>query len=71
MNTVLAVLAALGGGVVFIGAVVAVIRAIFKQISATNANTAATQELSKQLGSVNGRLDNHETRISHLEGSRM
>lgn len=71
MSNALAILAALGGIVVFLGAVVAVIRAIFKQIGATNANTAAVRELSLQMGSVNGRLDNHETRISHLEGSRM
>jgi hypothetical protein len=69
MNAVLAVLGALGGAAVFVTAVVAVIRAIFKQISATEANTVALQQMSGQMGNANGRLDNHETRISRLEGT--
>jgi hypothetical protein len=60
----LAVLGALGGGVVFMGAVVTVAAGIFRQVAAVKANTAALDRLSTT-------LENHETRISRLEGERL
>lgn len=58
---VLGILGALGGLVVFVGAVVTVARGIFRQIAATEANTAA-------LGELTGTLKDHETRIARIEG---
>jgi hypothetical protein len=61
MNETLAILGAAGGAVVFVGAIVTVARGIFRQVASTDANTAALDRL-------NGTLENHETRISRLEG---
>lgn len=69
MNSLATGLGALGGLVVFAGALVAVARGIFKQINATEANTEALLEFSKKLDSINGMVGNHESRISRLEGA--
>jgi hypothetical protein len=61
VNTGLAVLGALGGGAVFIGAIITVAKGIFRQAAATEANTKALKDLTKM-------LNDHETRISRLEG---
>jgi hypothetical protein len=63
MTTGLAVLGALGGGVVFAGAAVTVVRGIFRHIAAVEANTAALTRLTAA-------LSDHETRISRLEGGQ-
>lgn len=63
MSLALEIFGALGGTVVFGGAVLTVVRGIFRLVSATEANTAALNRLTE-------RYDNHETRISRLEGSR-
>jgi hypothetical protein len=68
MGSVLADLGALGGAVVFAGALITVARGIFRQINATEANTAALGKLSHQLDDLDGKLGDHETRISRLEG---
>lgn len=60
-NDVLAILGALGGGVVFVGAVVTVVKAIFNQTAATQANTKALEKVTEV-------IDKHETRLSRLEG---
>lgn len=59
----LTILGALGGGVVFVGAVWTVLRASFRQINAIEDNTKAVNRLTDELG-------DHETRISRLEGAR-
>lgn len=61
MGSALAILGAVGGAGVFLGAVVTVARGIFRQVDATDRNTAALDRLSKA-------LDDHETRIARLEG---
>jgi hypothetical protein len=66
MNAVL-ILSALGGGVSFLGAIVIIARAIFKQVSATEENTTATKELSDKMSRVMSQLNGHETRIRILE----
>jgi hypothetical protein len=68
MSTSLAILGGLGGLVVFVGAVFTVIRGIFRQVGATEANTKALTELSGQIKGTDHRLGDHETRISRLEG---
>lgn len=62
-TTVLAAFGALGGLAVFITAVVALARGIFRQVSATEDNTRAVNRLTSK-------LDDHETRISRLEGRK-
>lgn len=66
----LAILGALGGIAAFVGGVVAVLRGIFRQISATESNTDAVNRLTEQLGDLSGTVDNHGERISRLEGGR-
>jgi hypothetical protein len=66
VNAVL-ILAALGGGVSFLSAIVIIARAIFKQVNATEDNTEATKALSKQMETVVHQMNGHETRISMLE----
>lgn len=60
---ILASLGALGGLAVFVGSVAALARGIFRQVAATEANTEAVNRLARK-------LDDHETRIARLEGSR-
>lgn len=62
-DTILAVFGALGGLVVFLGAIAGLARGIFKLIGATEANTRAVSKLTTK-------LDDHETRLSRLEGVR-
>jgi hypothetical protein len=66
MNAVL-VLAALGGGVSFLSAIVIIARAIFKQVNATEDNTEATKALSERMNKFVDQLNSHETRIKILE----
>jgi hypothetical protein len=70
MNNVATVLGALGGVVVFIAGLLTVIRGIFKQVNATEANTRALREVTEQMKSVNSVVGTHESRISRLEGAR-
>lgn len=77
MSVVLTILGALGGVVVFGGAVWTVIRAIFKQVGATEDNTKALHDLQRTVESLNGRLNDqdgrlhdHGERIARLEGAR-
>jgi hypothetical protein len=64
VTSILIDLSALGGAGVFVGAMVTVMRGIFRQVTATEENTAALTKLTST-------LQDHETRISRLEGSRM
>lgn len=68
MNTFLAVTGALGGGVVFLAAILTVIRGIFRQVHATERNTEALGSLSNALEGIEKRVDSHSERISKLEG---
>jgi hypothetical protein len=68
MNSVAAGLGALGGVVVFISGLAAVIRGIFKMVGATEKNTTAVLELTRKIDSLDGMITNHEHRITVLEG---
>jgi hypothetical protein len=70
MNSVATVLGALGGGAVFVAALVATVRGIFKQVNATESNTKALTEVRDEMRSLNSVVGTHESRISRLEGSR-
>jgi len=68
MSAAAAFLGALGGGVVFVGAIVAVARGIFRQVNATEANTRALTELTSRIEGIGGRMADLETRLARLEG---
>lgn len=70
MNTVLAIFGAVGGLGVFGGAAWAIIRAIFRQIGATEANTDALNRLSGKVDSLDGTVDDLRIRVARLEGGR-
>lgn len=70
MNTLLAVSGALGGFIAFALAIVAIVRAIARQVSATKDNTKALDNLSQKLNQLDGTVDQHGQRIARLEGSR-
>ena len=67
-TSLLAIVGGLGGGVTFIGALFILMRGIFGQIHATQDNTRALDELRAELKAADGRADDHERRISRLEG---
>lgn len=69
MSSAVTALSALGGIVAFLGGLYAVVRGISKQINATEANTTALGRVEEQLKASNGRVDDHEKRISWLEGA--
>jgi hypothetical protein len=70
LNTTLAVIGALGGLTAFGAAVWAVVRSIAKQVGATKDNTEAVKELTRKLDALDGKVDEHSTRIARLEGWR-
>lgn len=71
MNTFLAVAGALGGVAVFVAAVIAIIRAVTGQVSATKENTKALKALSGQIDRLDTTVDQHGERIARLEGRRL
>ena len=64
----LSVVAALGGLVVFIGAIWAVVRGIFRQVGATEDNTSAVNSLTDAVGRLQATVNNQGERIARLEG---
>lgn len=56
-----------GGVVAVLGAIVMVGRGVFRQVGATEDNTAALKELTAEMQKVQGTLAGHETRIAVLE----
>jgi hypothetical protein len=58
---------ALGGVIVFFGALYAVIKSAFAQVTATKDNTKALEKLTSTVNGQDGRLDNHEIRLTRLE----
>lgn len=76
MNTVLTISGALGGFVAFALAVVTIVRAIGRQVSAvksnevaTKANTQALDSLSSKIDHIDGTVNQQGERIARLEGS--
>lgn len=66
MNVLLAIGGA-GGILAFATAVVVIGRGIFRQVNATDDNTAAIRELSSEVGRLTRQFNGHETRIAVLE----
>jgi hypothetical protein len=73
----LAVTSALGGAAAFITMVALVLRAIFKQVSATEGNTKATDrltdavgEMSEKVGALDTKVTVLDTRVTALEDRR-
>lgn len=70
VNGTLALLGALGGLVAFIAGVWALLRGIFRQVNATDANTRATRELTGKLERIAATVEGHGERLARLEGGR-
>lgn len=75
MTTALAILSSLGGVAVFAGAVWAIVRAIARQVRATEDNTSALKTLAETQQKQTEKLDGvvivvnqHGERIARLEG---
>jgi uncharacterized protein HemX len=68
VNSALAILGALGGGVAFLSAIAIVARAIFKEVSAIDNNTTALNALRETVTSLDTRLTEQGERLSRLEG---
>lgn len=68
MTSILAILGALGGLVVFGTAIITIVRGIFRQVNATEKNTEALNSLSTVVSNIDTRIDDHAQRISRLEG---
>lgn len=66
MNALVAI-GGLGGLVVLLSAIIVIGRGIFKQVNATEENTLAVQNLTKEVADMKAMYANHETRISVLE----
>ena len=64
------VLSALGGIVAFVAGVWALLRGIFRNVSATQENTRALREVRDNLDRLSGVVDSQGQRISRLEGRR-
>lgn len=67
MTTALAILGALGGFSAFVTSVVLILRAIFKQVTATDSNTNATQALTKSVDELKVNISHLDTRVTILE----
>lgn len=68
MITVFTVLGALGGLVAFGAAVFTVVRAIFRQVGATEDNTSALRDMRGALDRLDTAVRTQGERISALEG---
>lgn len=64
---VIALFGSLGGIVAVLGAILILGRGVFRQVSATEDNTKALQDLTGRVESLFQLYSNHETRISVLE----
>lgn len=67
---VVAILGSLSGIIVFLSAVVVVMRGIFKIVNATDENTQAVKDLGEDLRKMSDRINGHEIRIAVLEARR-
>lgn len=65
---VVGILGALGGVVVFLGAVFALMRGLFGIIHATEDNTSEVKGANNRLDEMNSKLDGAINRIARLEG---
>lgn len=60
------ILSSLGGIVAFLCAVTVIARGIFRQVTATEANTKALNELSNKFDLMDVRMNSHDTAIAIL-----
>lgn len=60
----------LGGSVALIVALVAFIRSVIRQISSTEANTAAVENLTRKLDAITSVQTTHGERLASLEATR-
>lgn len=67
MNTTLAVLGALGGFSAFGTGITLLLRAIFKQVNATDSNTKATNKLNTTVADLAEKIGHLDTRVTVLE----
>lgn len=67
MNTALAVFSAIGGLSALATGVSLTLRAIFKQVSATDRNTSATESLTKAVGELGEKFTDLDRRVVILE----
>jgi hypothetical protein len=63
----LVIFGGIGGILAALGAVVVVGRGIFKQVNATEDNTAALRDLTDEVKGLKTTVNGHETRITVLE----
>ncbi len=64
---VLGILGALGGFSAFITGVALTLKAIFRQVSATDSNTEATRTLSRNVADLTEKISHLDTRVTILE----
>lgn len=67
---IFAVLGSLGGLTAFGTAIWIVVRAIFRQVGATEDNTRALDELRSSVLKLDVQVDEHAQRLARLEGFR-
>lgn len=68
MSTALAVVASLGGVLALVGAMVTVVRAIFRQVAATEELTRAVRDLRVSMNRNEERISALGERLARLEG---
>jgi hypothetical protein len=61
------ILTSAGGLVTVTGAITFIGRGIFRQVAATDRNTDAMRDLSKQVQQLRTMMNGHETRLTVLE----
>jgi hypothetical protein len=64
------VLGSLGGVVAFIGAIWVIVRSILRNVTATEENTKATNNLAGEMRELRTIVNGHGERIARLEGWR-
>ena len=70
MNTATSISSLIGGAIVFVAAVVGLARAIFRQVSATDKNTAALGRLSGSVDALDRQATDHDKRLAAIEAAR-
>ena len=63
-------LSAVGGGIIFLGAVVGILMGVFRMTRATEDNTKALDRLSQNVKELFATQNGHERRLSILEDWR-
>lgn len=64
------IISAAGGGIIFLGAIIGLLRGIFKQTAATEDNTKALDRLQKSVDKLFATQNGHEGRLTSLEDWR-